>query len=862
MSSKNTRSGRSVKPPKRMISEDDPQDESSKDTSVVKALSSTQRQAKGQAKKDVVKPEQITKVQEKSEKNSSVKPTQIIRSKRAAAQAAKSSLKEKPINTKLRRGDPISKSDIPERDDKPQSPLQRQKLKRQDSGNKTNSVSVDSKSDAAPTKRAAAQAAKSSLKEKPVNTKLRRGNSISKSDIPASDIKPQSPLKRQRQKRQVSGNKTEGVSVDSKNDAAPTKRATKRVALKKNLEKNKEVVSIAKSSDSSNKTNDVSVDSKSKTKEVVSITESPHKKARMNSRVLSKEEISKMLLENDDTSDDELDIKPNNAPDGKDSDIEDKEVSFNMSRTRSSTVKNVKDLEAEADKKRPIYMRSNPIDLTNKVEIFNEDPYEIEASDDDEDVDKKKKRKMKRKRKATQKKKADMLLVFGSNATFNKEALKAKKNLTIREKKVIKPKELKRQTETDNKLEEKAKLIHQKPYAAEKSLIKNSENVLNDVPIQTEMQAPSVIVSSPPQYDYTSQNIPSVPNVEVDEPPVFDDCNEIDVENNDRESMQNLNKPPPQNPTKDLKKYMTPVIPKHTKKMIQERKASTPRVTEELPAIKPPTKEEQIKKCFGFDDSIPSTGSDDSQNDNESLIGFSPVRGFQASNQIMISPTNSISSVNSFTRIRDSTNFVSVKSVQEAPAEGKTFKSGGPSSKVIGGRFEFIRPKLGSSKLVSATTANSFKSSSSQIGGHRDKANSCSKSVTKPSTTKTSSESSVKDVVLSNNLTLYQDPEADEVPLEAENNETDTANADDDQPVLIQKQGARKRGGAARKKVPQPLNTVTNTIMKTSTTKATKQPLIYETDGGSKRLRANISRVKQPSLRYNIIIIIIIPTKL
>ena len=156
---------------------------------------------------------------------------------------------------------------------------------------------------------------------------------------------------------------------------------------------------------------------------------------------------------------------------------------------------------------------------------------------------------------------------------------------------------------------------------------------------------------------------------------------------------------------------------------------------------------------------------------------------------------------------------------------------------------------------------NSFKSSSSQIGGHRDKANSCSKSVTKPSTTKTSSESSVKDVVLSNNLTLYQDPEADEVPLEAENNETNTANADDDQPVLIQKQGARKRGGAARKKVPQPLNTVTNTIMKTSTTKATKQPLIYETDGGSKRLRANKSRVKQPSLRYDIIIIIIL-TKL
>merc|ERR1711936_1556803 len=97
-------------------------------------------------------------------------------------------------------------------------------------------------------------------------------------------------------------------------------------------------------------------------------------------------------------------------------------------------------------------------ELPKKVEIFNDDPFEIDVSDDDDDDDSKKKKKKKRKRKPTQKKKADMLLVFGSNSTLYKEALKAKKNLTIREKKVIKPKELKRQTETDNKLQEKAKL--------------------------------------------------------------------------------------------------------------------------------------------------------------------------------------------------------------------------------------------------------------------------------------------------------------------------------------------------------------------------------------------------------------------
>ena len=365
-------------------------------------------------------------------------------------------------------------------------------------------------------------------------------------------------------------------------------------------------------------------------------------------------------------------------------------------------------------------------------------------------------------------------------------------------------------------------------------------------------------MANAPQHDYTNQNIPSVPNVEEDEPPVFDDYNEIDVDNNDKESMSNLNKPSPQNPIKDLKKYMTPVIPKHTKKMIFDRKASTPRVIEELP-IKPPTKEEQIKKCFGFDDSIPSTGSDDSQNDNESLVGFSPVRGFQAANQIMISPTNSISSVNSFTRVRDSTNFASVRSVQEASEgktfEGKTSKSG--PTKVIGGRFEFIRPK-GSSKLVS-TTANSFKSSS-QIG-HKNKEKSCSKSATKSSATITPSES-VKDVVLSSNLTLYQDPETDEVPLESEIEttvqKTDTSANTEDQQAILNKGGEtndKKRGATyknSKKKNPQPLDTVTNTILKTSTAKATKQPLIYETDGGSKRLRANRAKEEQQPSRYYI----------
>ena len=745
MSSKNTRSGRSVKPPKRMIAEDSPQDESSKDISVVniKAKSSTQRQKQGQSQgnKALVKSEQLTKVEEKSEKISSVEPTQIHRSKRAAAQAAKSSLKEKPINTKLRRGDPISKS-----------------------------------------------------------------------DVPVAAVKPQSPMKHQRPKRQDSSNKTDVVSVDSKSDAAPTKRAAKRVPSKNNL---------------------------AKAKDLVSVTESPHKKARLKSKI-SKEEISKMLLENDDTSNDELDCNPNNAPEDVDSD---REVTFNMSRTRSSIAKKVKDLEAEADKKKPIYMRSNSNVLTKKVEIFNDDPFEIDVSDDDDDS--KKKKKKKRKRKPTQKKKADMLLVFGSNSTLYKEALKAKNNLTIREKKVIKPKQMKKPTQNllnaNAVLEEKEKLIRNKQNAAaEKSLGKNSDNnEFNDFPVQTELHAPSVIVSSP-QNDYTNQNIPSIPNVE-DEPPVFDDYNDIDIDNNDKESTANLNNLPPQNPIKDPKRYMTPVIPKHTKKMIQERKASTPRVNEE--PIKPPTKEEQIKKCFGFDDSIP-TGSDDSKTDNESLVGFSPVRGFQASNQIMISPTNSISSVNSFTRIRDSTNFVSVRSVPEA-SEGKTSKSG--PSKVIGGRFEFIRPK-GSSKF--GTSANSFKSS--QIG-HKEKGKSCSKSATKSSATITLSES-VKDE-RSNNVTLYQDPETDVVPLESENGTmmpTDTANTD--------QQAIPNKGETNDKKLPtyknskkknqKPLNTVTNTLLKTSTAKATKQPLIYETDGGSKRLRANKAREKQPSRYY------------
>jgi hypothetical protein len=101
---------------------------------------------------------------------------------------------------------------------------------------------------------------------------------------------------------------------------------------------------------------------------------------------------------------------------------------------------------------------------------------------------------------------------------------------------------------------------------------------------------------------------------------------------------------------------------------------------------------------------------------------------------------------------------------------------------------------------------------------------------------------------------LYQDPEIDEVPLESEN-ET-TVQTDTDQQAIPNKGETNDKKRVtyknSKKKNQQPLNTVTNTIMKTSTAKATKQPLIYETDGGSKRLRANKAREKQPSRYYSI----------
>merc|ERR1719228_3183982 len=82
------------------------------------------------------------------------------------------------------------------------------------------------------------------------------------------------------------------------------------------------------------------------------------------------------------------------------------------------------------------------------------------------------------------------------------------------------------------------------------------------------------------------------------------------------------------------KQYKTPVIPKNMSKLIA-RKASTPRLEEEIPPAKE-TKEELVKKCFGFDTDSADSDTSIGNTTRDSLVGFSPVRSAQPNNHHLI----------------------------------------------------------------------------------------------------------------------------------------------------------------------------------------------------------------------------------
>ena len=108
------------------------------------------------------------------------------------------------------------------------------------------------------------------------------------------------------------------------------------------------------------------------------------------------------------------------------------------------------------------------------------------------------------------------------------------------------------------------------------------------------------------------------------------------IPENDHQNSSNHN-----SAENDKKEYKTPVIQKNISKLVQLRKASTPRL-EEAPPRKE-TKENLIKKCFGFD--TDSSGCDSDTNisniantTRDSLAGFSPVKSTRPNNNLLITP--------------------------------------------------------------------------------------------------------------------------------------------------------------------------------------------------------------------------------
>ena len=67
------------------------------------------------------------------------------------------------------------------------------------------------------------------------------------------------------------------------------------------------------------------------------------------------------------------------------------------------------------------------------------------------------------------------------------------------------------------------------------------------------------------------------------------------------------------------------------------RKASTPRLEEENPPPKE-TKQELVKKCFGFDTDSAESDTSIGNTTRDSLVGFSPVRSAQPNIHVQITP--------------------------------------------------------------------------------------------------------------------------------------------------------------------------------------------------------------------------------
>ena len=750
MSVKTTRSGRTIKPLKRMIDEEDESSKSSSSSSPAKRPRRQERASKIQTKS--AKVEQKLAPRKNATKNQT-KPSKLEQKEPCLKKtAAKNQAKH-------------SKEEQKEGSPRKTRTSKRSNLDLISNGEKTvgKSKKIDKGSELDKTDKTEPRNTRHNKAPKRAVRKRLEEAQIAKSAREDID-EPQKIVSELKQNSSENLKNTKQLKSSPKKTASASNQVEEELNDPKALDgKSDENHSRPKmSTRTKGKTDKASQNSsKEDARDIKKCHENKNEKPKNGNKALKKNQIAQMLHDESDEEEEEekeeelieaspvkkkppskskrMTEKNNQKPESDDT-----EVSFNF---------------PKFEKKKPIYMRKpSPSKKPKEKYVPDDDPYEIYdeyqmGSSDEDDSKKAKNKKKKVVKRKPRKQKAGMILAFDSNKTQIAQMMKKIKNLQtppsqtglgIIPKKVLPPRIA----------ISPAPSISQKPKTPDTN--RPTANYDTHRPILQE----DINTQEDDDVNFVNDDIGYDDEIPITEVPPKESTANEDVFYHPGQ-----------------KSYKTPIVSRRMTKMVQDRKASTPRVEE---AAKPPTKETMIKNCFGFDDSLSQSESEKST--RESLEGFSPVQKVvgKENNHLIVTP--------GFTATRDRP-----RKPGAAP----------PSSICKPMRFQFKMPKVRTANSSSSTSQNYKK------GVHQ-------KSKSSQPMTSSRIDSNLE-------VTLF-----DELPTEDESARDDlksNVNQDinEDQDILdgIAFEVKDKGKGKAKKTAKKPLKTVTNT-------KAVKQSLITD----------------------------------
>merc|ERR1712051_1081781 len=515
--------------------------------------------------------------------------------------------------------------------------------------------------------------------------------------------------------------------------------------------------------------------------------------------------------------------------DKKDQDLEDNEVSFKEGLFNFS--------RAEDVKKKPIYMRQNfSPDKKHKIkpaDVFD-DVYDIlDSSSQDEPNAKKKKKK---RAPAKRKQKAGMILAFDSNKTQVANVVKKIMNVQSAKKVKERPKrnlnlkgaETKKSAVPEKKNPE---MLH------EAVAISQPDIILNPVPSTSKHLQETETSRILPAYTSNLQVAsPGIMNFETGEDDNIVSDITPQIPENYHQNSSNHNSAE----KNDKKEYKTPVIQKNISKLVQLRKASTPRL-EEAPPPKE-TKENLIKKCFGFDTDSSGCDSDSNISDvanttRNSLAGFSPVKSTRPNNNLLITPAPYKKTCDKTTKVKPYSgpwlppSLLAPASQVQPPPTTKPMR--------FAPRMQFKKPNPTSTDVSNSSRSRHF-----------------SKPTKKPTQI---SSSSVPEMEVS----VFDDLKDEITRPDVEANTDTGRNQLEENPDNVDKQEnkeiaeqpeknafeALKKPRNRKNEKQKPLKTVTNTRSTPAVTK-TKQPKIYDESNGRKSL-AGTKKIEMSDVATN-----------